>query len=372
VPSVQRGTVVKRGETWQARWYDEAGQRRSQGGFATKTAAREWVDDKVDEIAALRRGDVAALRRRQMLTLGELVEEFKAQHVAEPTTVEGLSFRLRYALEGPKLDGRGGWSDLPVERLSAVEIGRWRKQLPARSAHGIHKSLRQVLHYGVRTKLLLDNAAAMISNPVPKRAPVATFDLDELDLIGAELPKEYRAVPVFAALTGLRPCEWMALDRRDVDQKAGVVSVRKTIVDGRLKPYGKTSRSVRTVPLPERAALALKAATTRIDSPVLFPAPRGGYTDLQNWRWRCWEPAFTAADVPYRHPYALTHTYASLSIAAGVTLFELSRFMGSSVAQIDSTYGHLLPDAVDRTRAALDAFVCPISAQTSENAVAEA
>jgi hypothetical protein len=40
-----------------------------------------------------------------------------------------------------------------------------------------------------------------------------------------------------------------------------------------------------------------------------------------------------------------------------VSLFELARFMGTSVDQIDKTYGHLLPDSLDRTRSALDAFI---------------
>ena len=31
--------------------------------------------------------------------------------------------------------------------------------------------------------------------------------------------------------------------------------------------------------------------------------------------------------------------------------------MGTSVDQIDKTYGHLLPDSLDRTRTALDAFI---------------
>jgi hypothetical protein len=31
--------------------------------------------------------------------------------------------------------------------------------------------------------------------------------------------------------------------------------------------------------------------------------------------------------------------------------------MGSSVIQIERTYGHLLPDALDRTRLALDSFL---------------
>jgi hypothetical protein len=31
--------------------------------------------------------------------------------------------------------------------------------------------------------------------------------------------------------------------------------------------------------------------------------------------------------------------------------------MGTSVEQIDKTYGHLLPDALERTRQALNAFL---------------
>jgi integrase len=55
----------------------------------------------------------------------------------------------------------------------------------------------------------------------------------------------------------------------------------------------------------------------------------------------------------------MRHTFASLAIAAGVSLFELSRFMGTSPQMLDTTYGHLLPDALDRGRAALDAFTAP-------------
>ena len=42
---------------------------------------------------------------------------------------------------------------------------------------------------------------------------------------------------------------------------------------------------------------------------------------------------------------------------AGRPLFELARFTGTSVDQIDRTYRHLLPDALDRTRTALDTFL---------------
>jgi integrase len=70
-----------------------------------------------------------------------------------------------------------------------------------------------------------------------------------------------------------------------------------------------------------------------------------------------WTPAVRAAGLAHRPPYALRHTFASFSIAAGVSLFELARFMGTSVDQIDKTYGHLLPDSLERTRSALNVFV---------------
>jgi integrase len=318
----QRGSVVSRGpRNYGVRWYDEKKPRpvrRYQGGFETKGAAEDWLRDKVDGILALRRGDPSALRRREMPTLGELVDEFTGQHVAEVSTVESLRFRLRYALDGPKLDKKAGWRDVKVDRLNPTEIGAWRKALPARSAFGIHKAFRQVLHYAVRAKLLDENPAALVPNPEPKRSEVPTFTLDELGAVAAELSAEFRPLPVFAALTGLRPCEWAALERRDVDRQAGVVTVRRTVVDGAIKPYGKTDRSLRAVPLPARAAESLEGLTPRLDTRLLFPASRGGPMALSPWRNREWQPAVRAAGIEHRTIYALRHTYASLSIAAGV------------------------------------------------------
>jgi integrase len=66
-----------------------------------------------------------------------------------------------------------------------------------------------------------------------------------------------------------------------------------------------------------------------LDTPLLFPALRGGHVDLHNWRSREWKPALRAAGIdPARRIYDLRHTYATFSLAAGVSLFTLSRRMG--------------------------------------------
>ena len=181
-------------------------------------------------------GDPVAVRRHDLPTLGELVDEYLGQHNAEANTIRTLQARLRYVTEGPKLDAEGGWSDLRIDRLTLAGIGAWRRRLPERSAHAIHKALRQVLHYAVRAKLLEENPATLVPNPEPKRREVLAFaSLEELEAVGAELSPQFRPLPLFVALTGLRPEEWLALERGDIDRAAGLVHVRRVFTDGQVK-----------------------------------------------------------------------------------------------------------------------------------------
>jgi integrase len=69
-----------------------------------------------------------------------------------------------------------------------------------------------------------------------------------------------------------------------------------------------------------------------------------GYLTLSSFRDHFWRDAFNAGGLTYQRPYDMRHTYAAESIAAGVNLFEVSRSMGTSVVEIDRTYGHLVAD----------------------------
>jgi hypothetical protein len=75
-----------------------------------------------------------------------------------------------------------------------------------------------------------------------------------------------RALVIFAAATGLRPGEWIALEQRDIDRAARVVYVRRAFPNGRIK-CPKTEGSIRAVPL---QAIALDA---------LAQLPAGAGTD---------------------------------------------------------------------------------------------
>jgi integrase len=98
-----------------------------------------------------------------------------------------------------------------------------------------------------------------------------------------------------AASSAGAPETGFALERRDLDRAGRVLYVEREHVEGETKPYGKTAASRRRVPLTARALEAVEALPPRLDSSLLFPAVRGGYLNLRNWRAREWDTAVESA-----------------------------------------------------------------------------
>ena len=91
--------------------------------------------------------------------------------------------------------------------------------------------------------------------------------------------------------------------------------------------------------------------------PLLFPNSRGGYLDFRNLNRRQWKPAQRAVGIePLRDLYDLRHTYATFALRAGVPVFALSRFVGTSIAMIDLHYGHLAVYSYQHAVSLLDAL----------------
>jgi integrase len=265
-----------------------------------------------------------------------------------------------------------------------LELEAWRARLPGSLRYPATRALKQALRAAVERRLIDHDPAAFLRNPQPKAREIEPITVDDLVLLAEELGPFDRSLVTFAWATGLRPCEWLALERRDVDRQAGVIHVEREHVEGETKPYGKTAASRRRVPMSTRALLAIDELPPRLDTPLLFPGVRGRHLNLRNWRARVWDPAVEAAGLAmcecghssgehedgcdrcrceeFRRsrlspsPYALRHGFATHALAAGVGTFELARIMGTSLEMIERTYGHRAPGADDVVRARLDSI----------------
>jgi integrase len=99
-------------------------------------------------------------------------------------------------------------------------------------------------------------------NPQPRSEELRPFSREEVAALAAELGPANGPLVTFAAETGLRTNEWVALERRDLDRQGRAVTVHRRYAGGVLTPHPKTQRS--RVPLsahgstPALSVLALK------------------------------------------------------------------------------------------------------------------
>jgi integrase len=147
----------------------------------------------------------------------------------------------------------------------------------------------------------LNPAKQGVENPQRRRTEKRRFDSwEELEALADRLGPRLGAMVLFAAATGMRPGEWVALERRDVDRAGRVAYVHRSFGKGRLT-HPKTEASIRAVPLQARALAALEELPPGGVDDLLFPAERGGYLDLHNFRNRNWKPAQIAVGIePFR------------------------------------------------------------------------
>jgi integrase len=284
------------------------------------------------------------------LTLAELVDEYLDQHGGERVTISKLRWLLGKATSAL---GTVRLLDLTPEQICA-----WRLTIPEGHRYEATHALRQVLSRAVAWGLLDYNPAKRgVPNPARRAEEKRPFESwQEIEALAAELGPIYGPMIVFWAATGLRPAELFGLERRDLDFRTSVVYVRRAFANGKVKDV-KTRRSRRAVPLQTIALEALKRLPDQTQSEVLFPGPRGKHIDLRNFRRRYWKPAVIAAGIePFHQPYDLRHTYATFALRAGIPVFAVSRFMGTSIAMIDRHYGHLADDGREHAVTLLDAL----------------
>jgi integrase len=164
-----------------------------------------------------------------------------------------------------------------VGELTPHEIATWRMTLSPGYRFEATQALRQVLHRAVAWGMIDVNPAKIgVDNPVRRRKEQHPFESwTELEALAAAIGPRYGPMILFAAATGLRPAEWIALEKRDVDREERVAFVRRSFTRRELK-IPKTEASTRAVPLQARALDALDRIVTSDSSPLLFPGERGG------------------------------------------------------------------------------------------------
>jgi integrase len=174
-----------------------------------------------------------------------------------------------------------------------------------------------------------------------------------------DLGRIERPLYVTAAMAGLRQGELIALRRRDVDFKAGVIRVRRNYTRG---SFGtpKSRRSSRAVPMAKAVAEELRAQARRSrykdpDDLVFCHPDTGGPYDASKMRKR-FKEAVTAAGIRAIRFHDLRHTFGTRMAAAGAPLRSIQEWMGHRDYKTTEIYADYAPDPLQEARWADAAF----------------
>ena len=140
-----------------------------------------------------------------------------AQHDVQPVTIDTLRYLLGKAT--------AVFGDRRIGELTSQEIAAWGMNLSPGYRFEATQALRQVLHRAVAWGMIDVNPAKVgVDNPVRRRKEQHPFESwTELETLAAAIGPRYGPMILFAAATGLRPAEWIALEKRDVDRDERVV-----------------------------------------------------------------------------------------------------------------------------------------------------
>ncbi len=238
--------------------------------------------------------------------------------------------------------------------------------LSERSVQFVHAVLRNALENAVREERVLRNVARLVKVPGPRYEVGRGLNVDQAKaVLAAARSDRLHALYVLALYLGLRRGELLGLRWIDVDLETATLRVVQTLqrVGGELRfVRPKTHHSIRTIPLPDVCAAALKdharvqgrerlgAGADWRETGLIFTTRVGTPIEPDNLR-RSWYQVRKVLGEPPVRFHDLRHTCVSLLLDLGVAPHTVKEIVGHSAIDVTMTiYAHT---SLDSKRAAL-------------------
>lgn len=352
---------------------------------------RKAVADKLAKALGKQQSG-ANINTDDVVTVGSYLDTWLSTVSVRPKTRRQYEQVVRLYLK-PAI-GPVRLSRLDASQVRAMCRGMEERGLSTRTATLARDVLRIALAQALGDDVIARNVAELVRRPKPTRREGATLSADEARiLLDALAGHRLETVITCGVALGLRSGEVLGLQWSDVDLTRGRLTLRQSLhTTGKRRELAdlKSKESHRTLTLPavvvraferhrvRQAERQLAAGadwqksdfvfTTRVGRPmdaslVLRDLKRllartwtGGRPECKHRRVReraCQD--CRAMHLPIVSFHALRHSCASLLLAAGVPIRDVSELLGHSDVRLTlSTYAHVLDEGRTRTAGVID------------------
>ncbi len=246
-----------------------------------------------------------------------------------------------------------------LDRLNALQVqSLYRSKLDSglspRTVQIVHATLHKALKQAIRWQLISRNVTEDVEPPKATKKEIRSLDEEQVKrLLQAAKGDGLETLYILAITTGMRSGELLGLKWEDVDLKAGIIRVRRTVFNGRVEAP-KTPKSRRSIKLNRSCSHALKEHQ-RIGEWV-FSTETGTSISVHNLHNRSWKPLLKKANLPSDTRFHdLRHTCATLLLAKGVHPKIVQELLGhSTISMTLDTYSHVLPNMQEKAVQAME------------------
>ena len=337
---------------YRARYRDRSGKEHAKH-FGRKVDAQRWLDEMT---TALVTGSYVAPKAGRV-TVRVYGERWRARQLHRERTSEGVEAILR-------LHVYPEFGEMPLEAVATGDVETlvraWALSSSPATVETRFRILAAVFGSGVRDRLLPCSPCDGVRLPRKSaRGALSPISTETVLALREAMPTHLQALVTVGAGTGMRRGELFGLTVDRVDFLRKEVRVDRQLAPGTGDRAAwaetKTAASVRVIPVDDvviEAIAAHLAAHPTDASGLVFRSAIG--TPLRpSTLWMAWNKAAKAIGTDAT-PHDLRHYFASVLIRAGLSIKAIQRLLGhkSAVETLD-TYGHLMGDEDDRSRAAI-------------------
>ncbi|MGB8063100.1 MAG: site-specific integrase [Candidatus Sulfotelmatobacter sp.] len=294
----------------------------------------------------LRRVNSADYHPRSCCSFRSFVQEWEAQ--AHPTLKYATQEHYKYVVNSHLLPVFGNVQLRLISRESIQMFlaNKVKEGLSWRTVKHCRTTLGTILGTAEFWGYIEDNPVRKTRLPRRGLQPEKTvLTPEQLGSLLEKLPEPSRSLVWVLVLTGLRIGELLALRWQDVDLKAGLLRVCRTLYEGHFDEP-KTRSSVRTVPLSAKGVEILTNVRPRaftMDA-LVFCTKKETPLCRRNLRNRQLAPVCEELKIPKIGWHSLRHANATLLDAVGTPLGTVQSLLGHSSPEITrGTYIHSLP-----------------------------
>jgi site-specific recombinase XerD len=353
--------IYQRGEMWYVNYQHEGRQVRRSLKVKTKKEARRRALLIEKEILS---GEHKHQRRSPKIA--ELVEQYIEHLAAEGRAKKTLSkYRVCFDMLLKICERR---NVARISQLSVVIIDQYRAERAAgsnerkaaapKTVHNDTVTIRQLVNYALRLRLINDDPLRGLRIKKPKRTPQPCWTAEEREHILAEAESPHREPLIFLADTGCRAGEAKWLTPDDVDIERRLIHIRPK---AGWKPK---SGDQRVIPMTDR--LYEMFGMMPMDSPWVFSARKTckhpEQRQISERRLLQYLKRLLKKLGLKGHLHTFRHTFISHAAIQGVPERVLRRWIGHVDRQILDWYFHL---ADEQSQAAMKRLSPPSNGRTS-------